>query len=441
MGENVVEDLPDRSGLATLATDLRSGDLTPTDLVADCYDRLEATEPRVEAWVDGAKARAWVEAEAAAVEARHPDPNERPPLFGVPVGVKDIFHVDGLPTRAGSALPPDAVGGEQAAVVDDLRAAGALVMGKTVTTEFAHAAPGPTRNPHDLDHTPGGSSSGSAAAVAAGACPLALGSQTIGSVIRPATFCGVVGYKPSYGRIPKSGVLPYSDSVDHVGLFTRDAAGVALGASVVCDDWRPVDAGQMATPTVGVPDDAYLAQASETGLERFERVLSALTAANYDVRRVPAMDDIDGVNERHEALIAGEAAEVHHDRFEAHADLLREETVELIERGRDVTAAEIAVGRRSRMDLRARLHGLMAEEGIDVWVAPGARDTAPAGIESTGDPAMNLPWTHAGLPTVALPAGTADGLPYGVQFASAFGTDERLLAWGEGLATTVADAV
>lgn len=441
MGENVLDDRPDRPGLSTLATDLRDGDLTPTALVADCYDRLEATEPRVEAWVDGAKERAWLDAEAAALETRHPDPAERPPLFGVPVGVKDIFHVDGLPTRAGSELPPDAVVGEGAAVVDDLRAAGALVMGKTVTTEFAHAAPGPTRNPHDLDRTPGGSSSGSAAAVAAGHCPLALGSQTIGSVVRPATFCGVVGYKPSYGRIPTSGVLPYSESVDHVGLFTRDAAGAALGASVVCDDWRPVDAGQMERPTVGVPDDAYLAQATEQGLERFERVLDALEAAGYEVRRVPAMEDIDAVNERHEALISAEAAEVHHDRFEAHADLLRAETVALIERGRDVTAEAVARGKRSRVDLRDRLHGLMAEEGVDVWVAPGARDTAPEGIDGTGDPVMNLPWTHAGLPTAALPAGTADGLPYGVQFASAFGTDERLLAWSAGLADAVADAV
>jgi len=440
MGENALDGIPDRPGLATLSADLRSGDLRPTGVVAGCYDRLEATEPRIEAWVDGAKDRAWVAAEAAALEDRHPDPGERPPLFGVPVGVKDIFHVDGLPTRGGSELPPDAVVGERATVVDDLRAAGALVLGKTVTTEFAHAAPGPTRNPHDTDHTPGGSSSGSAAAVAAGHCPLALGSQTIGSVVRPATFCGVVGYKPSYGRIPTEGVLPYADSVDHVGLFTRDVAGAALAASVVADDWRQIDAGQMARPTVGVPDDAYLAQASETGLERFERVLDALAAAGYEVRRVPAMDDIEAVNERHEALTAAEAAEVHHDRFEAYADLLREETVALIERGRDVTAEAVARGKRSRGALRDRLHGLMAEEGIDVWVAPGARDTAPAGIDGTGDPVMNLPWTHAGLPTAALPAGSAEGLPYGVQFASAFGTDERLLSWGEGLADAVADA-
>jgi Asp-tRNA(Asn)/Glu-tRNA(Gln) amidotransferase A subunit family amidase len=441
MGENVLDGLPDQPGLAELAADLRAGDCTPTTVVADCYDRLDATEPQVEAWVDGPKPRAWVGAEAEALEARHPVPDERPPLFGVPVGVKDIFHVDGLPTRAGSELPPDAVVGEQAAVVDDLRAAGALVMGKTVTTEFAHAAPGPTRNPHDTDHTPGGSSSGSAAAVAAGSCPLALGSQTIGSVIRPATFCGVVGYKPSYDRIPKTGVLPYSDSVDHVGLFARDVAGVALGASVVCDGWRPVDAGQMERPTVGVPDGAYLAQATETGVERFERVVDALAAAGYEVTRVAAMDDIAAVNERHEALVSAEAADAHHDRFEAHADSLRAETVALIEGGRDVTAGEVARGRRGRIDLRDRLHDLMADEGVDVWVAPGARDTAPEGIDDTGDPVMNLPWTHAGVPTVALPAGTADGLPFGVQFASAFGTDERLLAWGDGLAAAVADAV
>jgi Asp-tRNA(Asn)/Glu-tRNA(Gln) amidotransferase A subunit family amidase len=441
MGENVLADLPRRPGLATLAADLQNGDLSPKRLVSDCYDRLDETEAHIEAWVDGAKSQEWVEAEAAALADRHPDPGDRPPLFGVPVGVKDIFHVDGLPTKAGSDLPPGGLAGEQATVVDDLRAAGALVMGKTVTTAFAHAAPGPTRNPHDTDHTPGGSSSGSAAAVAAGVCPLALGTQTIGSVIRPAAFCGVVGYKPSYGRIPTAGVLPYSDAVDHVGLFTRDVPGVALGASIVCDGWRSVDAGQMALPAVGVPDDAYLAQASESGLKRFERVVDALTAAGYEVERITAMDDIAEINERHKTLISGEAADVHHDRYEAHGDLFREETAALVERGRDVTAEELAVGRRSRGALRDRLHDRMAAAGVDVWVAPGACDTAPEGIDSTGDTVMNLPWTHAGLPTVALPAGRADGLPYGVQFASAFGTDERLLAWGERLADTVADAV
>jgi Asp-tRNA(Asn)/Glu-tRNA(Gln) amidotransferase A subunit family amidase len=438
MGENVVETRPERPGLAELATDLRAGEREPTAVVGGCHDRIDAVEDRVEAWVDGAKPRAWTTAEAGALAARHPDPETRPPLFGVPVGVKDIVHVDGLPTRAGSDLPPGELAGPQATVVDDLRAAGALVLGKTVTTEFAHAAPGPTRNPHDLDHTPGGSSSGSAAAVAAGTCPLALGTQTIGSVVRPASFCGVVGVKPTYGRVPTDGVLPYSPAVDTVGLFTRDVGGAARAASVVCADWTPADPTRR--PVVGVPDDDYLAQAAASGRERFDRVLDALAAAGYDVRRVTAFDDIEGVNRRHHDLIGAEAAMAHHDRYERHADRLRAETTTLVTDGRDVRAEALARGRRSRTALRTALRDRMADHGVDLWVAPGALDVAPEGIGGTGDPVMDLPWTHAGLPTLAVPAGTGDGLPYGVQFVAAFGADERLLAWGGALADAVAGA-
>lgn len=436
MAEHLLADGP---GLAALAADLRAGERDPADVVADRYDRIDAVDGQVEAWVDDPKPRAWTAAEAAALGERHPDPADRPPLFGVPVGVKDIFHVDGLPTKAGSTLPPGELVGEQAAVVDDLRAAGALVLGKTVTTEFAHAAPGPTRNPHDLGHTPGGSSSGSAAAVAAGTCPLALGSQTIGSVVRPASFCGVVGLKPTYDRIPTDGVFPYSPAVDTVGLFTRDVAGAALGASVACDGWEPASPDRR--PVVGVPDDTYLAQATETGQERFERAVAALDDAGYDVRRATVFDGIAAVNGHHHALVGAEAAAEHHDRYERHADRLAPQTRELIEDGREVSAGALARGRRSRETLRGQIHDRMEEDGVDVWVAPGAPDTAPEGVESTGDPVMNLPWTHAGVPVLALPAGLAEGLPYGVQFAGRFGADEQLLAWGEALADAVAGAV
>jgi Asp-tRNA(Asn)/Glu-tRNA(Gln) amidotransferase A subunit family amidase len=166
------------------------------------------------------------------------------PLQGMPVGVKDIIRVDGLPTRAGSALPPEVFAGPQAPLVDRLRAAGALVAGKTVTAEFAVTAPGPTRNPRNRAHSPGGSSSGSAAAVAAGMVPLAVGSQTVGSVIRPAAYCGVAGFKPTHGRIPVEGVIANAPSFDTVGVFAPDVAGVALAASVLCDGWRQLGPGR-----------------------------------------------------------------------------------------------------------------------------------------------------------------------------------------------------
>lgn len=444
----------DRSGegLAALASDLRTGERGPMRYVGTVRDRIDARDGDVRAWVDDGKSRAWLTAEADALTERYPEPTgsssdepTRPPLFGVPVGVKDIFHVDGLPTRAGSSLPADALAGPEATAVRRLRAAGALVAGKTHTTEFAYFAPGPTRNPHDLDHTPGGSSSGSAAAVANGTTPLALGTQTVGSVIRPAAFCGVVGFKPSYGRIPTDGVIPLSASVDHVGTFTRDVDGTALAASVLIDDWAGVpgaadDAAADTRPTLGVPVGPYRDQATEAGERAFRAALKSLERAGYDLVRVEAFPDIDAVNERHNDLVASEAALTHGEWYDAYPDRYADATAELIEEGRSSPVSTLVRGRRGRSALRESLAAIATQAGIDAWVAPAAPGPAPAGIDDTGDPVMNLPWTHAGLPTVGLPAGTVDDLPVGVQVATGFGHDERLLAWASALADVVADA-
>lgn len=415
-----------RSRLGEVARALRDGELDATAYIGELYETIDDVEDDVRAWVGGPKERAWLTAEARALAERYPDPKHRPPLYGVPVGVKDIFHVDGLPTKAGSDLPPGELAGTQAAVVSALRDAGALVLGKTVTTEFAYFEPGPTRNPHDLERTPGGSSSGSAAAVAAGMCPLALGTQTIGSVVRPASFCGVVGFKPSYGRIPIEGVLPLSSSVDHVGLFTRDLAGMRRGASVCVDDWSRAKA--VDGPVLGVPDGEYLDQASEEGIERFEEYVETLEAAGFEVRRASPFGDIAAINDRHETLVAAEAALAHQEWFDAYGDRYADSTAELIREGHSVTVTERADARRGRRRLRESLRESMADHDIDVWLGPAAPGPAPTGIESTGDPVMNLPWTHAGVPAVTVPAGEIDGLPFGLQCAAAFGEDERLLA-------------
>ena len=417
--------------LGEAAAELRDGRREVSDYVADRYGRIDDVESDVQALVDGPKPREWVDAEATALMARHPSPTERPPLFGVPVGVKDIFNVSGLPTRGGSTVPPGELVGPQAAVVSELRAAGALVLGKTVTTEFAYFEPGPTRNPHDLHHTPGGSSSGSAAAVAAGIFPLALGTQTIGSIIRPAAFCGVVGFKPSFGRIPLDGVLPLAPSVDHVGLFTQDVSGMEVAASVCVEGWEEPDVEVQ--PVLGVPEGEYLSQASDVGVDAFERHVTALEDAGYDVRRVQAFDDIEAVTERHNELVAAEAAVAHNEWFEAYSDRYADSTAELIQKGQDLSVKAITDARRGRHVLRSALEETMTETGIDVWVSPGAPGPAPEGIETTGDPVMNLPWTHAGMPAIGLPAEDVDGLPVGLQCVAAFGRDERLLAWSGGL--------
>ncbi len=244
-------------------------------------------------------------------------------------------------------------------------------------------------------------------------------------------YCGIVGFKPSYGRISTGGLIFFSESADHVGIFTQDVAGMTLAASILCSDWRPFTEGSR-LPVLGVPDGPYLKQASAEGLAAFERQLALLEEAGYSVRRVPALEDIASIDRRHRKMIAAEMAQVHAQWFLHNEPLYRPQTAALIREGREVKLEELAEGRASRGRVRAQLETLMAESRIDLWVSPAALGPAPKGIGSTGDPAMNMPWTHAGLPAVTLPAGLASsGLPLGLQLVARFMADERLLGWAE----------
>jgi Asp-tRNA(Asn)/Glu-tRNA(Gln) amidotransferase A subunit family amidase len=422
--------------LAPTIAALRSGERSLAGYIEEVCQRIEAVEPHIAALLPEPGRRERLLREARELEARYPDPASRPPLFGALVGVKDIIHVEGFVTRAGSAVPPELFAGPEAACIAPLRAAGALILGKTVTTEFAGFEQNGTRNPHNPAHTPGGSSSGSAAAVAAGYCPLALGSQTVGSVIRPAAFCGVVGYKPTYDRIPTRGIVYYSESVDTVGLFTQDVAGMALAASVLCREWR--SATPERRPVLAVPEGAYLQQASEEGLAALARQIATLEGAEYTVKHIPALDDIAAIAERHGWMNQAEAAAVHRDWYAAHAEKYRPVTKSVIEAGMAITPEQLQMGRESRARVRQQLEGLMDEHGVDLWVCPPAPGPAPEGIASTGNPAMNLPWTHTGMPAVTVPAGrAANGLPLGLQCVARSGADESLLAW----AAPIADAL
>ena len=279
--------------------------------------------------------------------------------------------------------------------------------------------PGPTRNPRNLAHTPGGSSSGSAAAVAAGHCPLALGSQTIGSVIRPAAYCGVVGYKPSYGRISTAGVIPLAESFDSVGLLALNVSWVKRAADVLCAWWRRSAVNR--PPVLGIPDGPYLEQASEEAL----RVLDGLGAT-----RVSLFEDIERLNAAHRRLLSFEMARHHARWFPRFADRYRPRTAAAIRDGLTVANDDAAQIRAGRVNVRARIHEAMDVSRVDAWVCPAASGPAPEGLESTGDPSMQLPWTHAGLPVVTLPWGrAANGLPLGLQIVARFMDDERLLAW------------
>lgn len=397
--------------------------------------RIDAVNPQVAALLPEADRFTRLRREAQALQEQYPIPAQRPPLYGALVGVKDILRVDGFPTQGGSQLPPERLAGPEAVVVRQLRSAGALLAGKTVTTEFAYFEPGPTRNPHNLNHTPGGSSSGSAAAVAAGLCQLALGTQTIGSVIRPAAFCGVVGFKPSFDRIATEGLLYFSRTVDHIGLFTQDVAGMQLAAAVLCRNWQPAPPPQR-LPVLGVPVGPYLAQTEPAALVSFQRQVAALVAAGYQVKEIPMFADIANLNQLHRRLAFAEFAQEHAQLYAEFGDRYRPRTAEIVKIGKAVDQVELAAARANCLTLRNVIETIMAENAIDLWICPPAPGSAPAGIHATGNPDLNLPWTHAGLPAITLPAGRAEnGLPLGLQVVAGFGADELLLSWTLALST------
>ncbi|MBT3346017.1 MAG: amidase [Gemmatimonadetes bacterium] len=392
--------------------------------VAARLDVIEARESVLQALLPETGRRERVMAAATQVPVEQA-------LAGHLVGIKDILHVEGMVTGAGTRLPTHLFAGDEAACVRRLREAGAIVLGKTVTTEFAFFEPGLTTNPHDPGHTPGGSSSGSAAAVAAGYCQIALGTQTVGSVIRPAAFCGVFGYKPTYGRIPTDGLLLCSPSVDTIGLFATDPVMAQRTAAVLVDDWSPT-ASAPRRPVLGVPRGPYLEQASPDALAAFETQLAQLRQVEIEIRDVDGVfDDIADINTRHSDVQAAEMAFEHSAWMAQHLDLYRPRTRQILERGQQVTPAQLEAGRNGRAQLREHLAVQMSRSGIDAWICPSATGPAPFGLESTGDPVMNLPWTHAGTPVANLPAGWVDHLPVGLQLVADFGQDEALLTWSE----------
>jgi len=398
----------------------------------DYLDLLEAQiqerEPSVKAFLVEQGRFARLRKDADDLLHRYPTPEVRPPLFGIPVGVKDIYNVDGFKTRAGSKLPAEEFEGPEAESVRRLKEAGALILGKTVTTEFAYFAPGPTCNPHHPDHTPGGSSSGSAAAVGAEMCPLALGTQTIGSINRPAAFCGVVGFKPSYERISRAGVIPVSESLDHVGFFTSDAESARWAAPILIPNWNEV--GSFQKPILGIPDGPYLGRVSPAGLRNYELTCERLLASGFQIQKLQVMPDFDKIAKRHQIIMAAEIAQVHSEWFSRYKNLYHEKTSTLIQEGMAVSEQDLKEALPGRENLRLELMRVMNQENIDLWIAPAAPGTAPKGLESTGDPIMNLPWTHSGLPAVSLPSGkNEDGLPFGVQIVGKWHEDESVLAW------------
>ena len=413
--------------LSKIISQLQGRERTPDLLIDELCDKIEKWDGEVKAFLPEQGRRERLYEDLRELHEQFPNPDSKPVLFGIPVGIKDIFHVDRFPTRAGSELPSEILKGDEAAAVTRLKKAGALILGKTVTTEFAYFHPGPTRNPHNFQHTPGGSSSGSAAAVAAGFCPLALGTQTIGSISRPASYCGVFGFKPNFGRIPTEGVIPFSSSADHVGFFTQDMEGCQIAASVLCDNWDTYISYSKKPPVLGIPKGDFLSQASQEVLVRFQIEIDTLRKAGLTIKEIPAFENIHEINNLHKEMIACEFARVHESWFNIYKDLYSNASKELIKKGNSVSQSNYEKAKRGMLTLRNNLMSAMEEFDVDLWISPSANTTALKGLESTGDPILSLPWTYAGLPTLSVPFGMLDGLPCGLQFAGKYNKDEILL--------------
>lgn len=410
---------------------LQRGELSLSSQIDTLEARFEAIEPSIRSYLPELDRFDRLRRDAHELEARYRDAATLPPLYGALLGVKDIFHVDGFPTRAGTKVPSTLFAGDEADVVTRLKQAGAIIVGKTVTTEFAYFEPGPTRNPHNIEHTPGGSSSGSAAAIAAGLAHVAIGTQTVGSVIRPAAYCGVVGFKPSFARVHTTGLVNFSPSADHVGFFSADIADMLALAAAVIDQWKPAPKHK-SQPILAVPIGAYLKQSS--ALDAFDAQLNALEAAGYPIKRIPMFDDIATIDACHQDMIAAELAQQHRLWFSQYERLYRPRTAALIRHGQSVAPERLQAVRDHRLELRARIQRVMDDEGIDLWICPSAPNVAPRGLGATGSPVMNMPWTHAGLPAASVPAGRGmRSLPLGLQLIGRFGDDEAMLTFASAI--------
>jgi len=424
-------------GAAEAAAALAEGRISSEELVTACLARIKADEERVQAW-------AFLDPEYALRQAREADLRRREgkplgPLHGIPVGVKDIIDTQDMPTEDGTVLHAGRTPFHDAAVVTMLRAAGAVIIGKTVTTELATYSPGKTRNPHNPEHTPGGSSSGSAAAVAAHMVPLAIGTQTNASVIRPAAYCGVVGFKPGFGLISRHGILKQSRPLDQVGVMARSVEDAALLADQLIGfddndpDTRPLPGPLLretamqeppVPPTLAFVKTPMWKTVDAQCAEAFAELVAHLGDRVEEFKLPAAYKD---AWKWHQTIMEADLAKNFEAEYEQGRDKLSEALRGQIERGRRVRAVEYNKALDKIPALNSGLNDLF-ELRYEAILTPAAAGTAPRGLESTGSPAFCTLWTLCGLPAITLPLMQgADGLPLGVQLVGPRGGDARLL--------------
>jgi Asp-tRNA(Asn)/Glu-tRNA(Gln) amidotransferase A subunit family amidase len=427
---------------------IRDGVISSEQLVEACLARVREVDPRVQAWT-------FLDPEYALQQARALDQLRLEgkaigPLHGIPVAIKDIFDTADMPTENGSVLHAGRTPSRDATAVSLLRAAGAVIIGKTVTTEFAYFSPGKTRNPHNPEHTPGGSSSGSAAAVAANMVPLAIGSQTNGSTIRPASYCGVIGFKPSHGLISRHRVSPLSRTLDHVGLFARTIDDIALLAEqlVASDENDPDTRPRARIPFIAVaaeepplaPIFAFIKtpmwqRADDDTKEGFAEIVEQLGGQVEEVELFPSATD---AWQWHQTIMSAEMAHNLEREWVNSRDRLSEQLRKQIEAGREVRAVDYQRALRQIDPIHESFVELF-EQRYDAILTPAAPSAAPKGLAATGDPAFCTLWTLCGMPCITLPLlQSTSGLPIGVQLVGPRGGDARLLRTARWLAAKMA---
>ncbi len=427
---------------------IRDGIISSEQLVESCLARIAEVDRHIEGWafLD----RDYARQQARAADERRLSGAPIGPLHGVPVGIKDIFDTADMPTEYGSAIYAGRTPSRDATVVARLRAAGAVIMGKTVTTEFAYFSPGKTRNPHNPEHTPGGSSSGSAAAVGANMVPLGLGSQTNGSTIRPAAYCGIVGFKPTHGLISRHGALMLSRTLDHVGLFANSVDDIALLAEqIIGYDEHDADTQPRARiPFVEIaaedpplpPMFAFIKtllweRADEETREGFAEIVEDLGPQVEEVELFPSAQD---AWQWHQTIMGAEMAINLEREWKKGRERLSDQLCRQIEAGREIRAADYQRALQQITPIHESFLELF-EQRYDAILTPAAPGAAPKGIASTGDPSFCTLWTLCGMPAISLPLlQSADGLPIGVQLVGPRNGDARLLRTARWLAAKMA---
>ena len=393
---------PAKPGLLRQFSDwLEAGKRTPDELLRICVERIAARDAQVQAWVE-------VSPQPALGQGR---------LSGIPFGVKDIYETRELATEYGSPLYAGRKGSRDATLVTELRQKGGVLLGKTQTTAFAYFDAAPTRNPHNFAHTPGGSSSGSAAAVAAGMVPFALGTQTLGSVLRPASFCGVVGFKPTAGSLPLEGVLPFAPSLDTAGLFTQTADDMQLLWRLMGQIRGEAECTVLSIPSLMPPVEPVMELAFRRTIERLEQ--------NFSISFVEMPERFAELAPAVHVIFAYEGARTHEARWREHGEQIGRKLARLVEEGLRISKDQYHAALITVVEIKRQMSNVFRH--YPVLITPAAPGLAPGGLESTGDPVMNSPWTALGVPAISIPMPVL-GLPLGLQLVSDSGTDGALLA-------------